>query len=614
MGGRQPPRRVQGRARPLTRRRSRPEHPALPDGGAPAGAPLVTATVVPDVTGLDKSFDYLVPDALRDLVQVGSRVRAPLAGRRIGGWVVRLGPPGDDVAVDRLVPLAAWSGHGPAAEVLALAEWSAARWGSARLRPLLVTAGPPANVRSLPAARRRDPGAHPGASAAIRRLLADGGGVVRATPQDDAAPAVLAAAELGPILVVHPHPDRARVLAATLRGAGCSVAVVPEDWAAAAGGVDVVIGGRVAAFAPAPALAAVVVVDEHDEALQEERTPTWHARDVVTERARRAGIPCLLVSPCPTVVALAWAGRRWMRPPAAAELAGWPRVQVVDRTDEEPWRRSLVTAPLVAALRDHSTRVICVHNAPGRARLLACRSCRALVVCTACEAAVVQLDDGLLHCGRCGCVRPPLCQACGSTALSTVRPGVSRLREELEAAAGRPVVAVTGQSADELPPAGVHVGTEAVLHRIREADVVAFLDLDAELLAPRYRAVEQAFALLVRAARVLGPRDAGGRLLLQTFLPQHPAVQAAVFADPSRVARAEAARRRDLGLPPFGGLAAIVGDGAAEFVTAAGLVPAGPPSDVLVRAPTWDELGPALARTPRPKGSRLRVEVDPPRR
>ena len=609
MGGGQPPRRVQGRARALSPRRS----PA-PVRGADASAPLITATIVPDVTGLDKTFDYVVPDALRDLVRVGSRVRAPLAGRRIGGWVVRVGAPAGEVAIERLVPLALWSGHGPSEEILDLAEWAAQRWGSGRLRPFLVTASPPTNVRSLPASQRRPPGPLAGASAAIRRLLADGGGVVRATPQDDPLPAVLAAVERGPVLVVHPHPDSARLLAAALRGAGRTVAVLPDEWAAAVGGVDVVIGGRGAAFAPVPDVAAFVVVDEHDEALQEERTPTWHARDVLIERARRRGVPCLLVSPCPSVTALSWAGKRWMRPPAAAELADWPAVHVVDRSGEEPWRRSLLTGPLIAALRDPTARVVCVHNAPGRARLLACRSCRSLVVCARCDASVAQLDDGQLHCARCGTHRPPVCQVCGSSALSTVRPGISRLREELEAAAGRPVVAVTGQSDDELPPADVHVGTEAVLHRIREADVVAILDLDAELLAPRYRAVEQAFALLVRAARLVGPRGQGGRLLLQTFLPQHVAVQAAVFADPSRVAKAEAARRRDLGLPPFGALAAVAGEGAAAFVRDAGLLPAGPDDDVLVRAPTWDDLGPALARTPRPKGSRLRVEVDPPRR
>ena len=189
---------------------------------------------------------------------------------------------------------------------------------------------------------------------------------------------------------------------------------------------------------------------------------------------------------------------------------------------------------------------------------------------------------------------------------------MTRLREELEAAAGRPVVAVTG-STEELAPADIYVGTEAVLHRVRSVDIVAFLDLDAELLAPRYRAAEQAMALLVRAARLIGPRAAGGRLLVQTFLPHHEVLAAVLHADPSRLATVELARRELLGLPPFRALAAIEGTGAEEFAVATGLEVATGGRGALVRAADWMTLGTALATTPRPKGSRLRVAVDPPR-
>jgi primosomal protein N' (replication factor Y) len=196
--------------------------------------------------------------------------------------------------------------------------------------------------------------------------------------------------------------------------------------------------------------------------------------------------------------------------------------------------------------------------------------------------------------------------------MALVKPGVTRLREELEAAANRPVVAVTGES-DALLDADVYVGTEAVLHRVRNIDVVVFLDFDAELLAPRYRAVEHSLALLVRAGRLVGSRDRGGRVMVQTFTPHHPLLAAVQLADPSRVVAVELARREMLGLPPYRSLAAVEGTGAEEFVTATGLEWAATPKGALVRADTWMELGRALATTPRPKGSRLRVEVDPPR-
>ena len=101
-------------------------------------------------------------------------------------------------------------------------------------------------------------------------------------------------------------------------------------------------------------------------------------------------------------------------------------------------------------------------------------------------------------------LRPPVCLVCGAGRFANLRPGVTRLREELEAAANRPAVLVTGRDDERPAPAGVYVGTEAVLHRVDRADTVAFLDFDREVLAPRYRAAEQAFALLVRAARLVG--------------------------------------------------------------------------------------------------------------
>ena len=566
----------------------------------PAAGPLV-ARVVPDVTGLDKQFDYIVPTALLGWVAVGSRVRVPLHGRRVGGWVVALGEPDPSLPLEKLVPISKWSSIGPTAEIVELALWAESRWGSHRLRPFLVVAEPPTMVTTLPPQRRTTKGLAPVAS-----------GVRQTTPLTDPLPMLIDIAQSGPSLVVHPTPAAARAIAARLRKAGLRVALLPDEWAQAAAGTDVVVGSRAAVWGPCPGVHSVVVLDEHDEALQEERTPTWHARDVAIERAARAGAACVLVSPCPTATAVLWAGDRMSRPTAAEAVAGWPIVDVDDRTDEEPWKRSLISSPLIEQLRDHGKRVVCVINTVGRARLLACRACRALQRCAYCDAAVAQRDDRMFECRRCGTTRPAVCQQCGSSAMALMKPGVSRLREELEAAANRPVVAVTGDT-DEMPLANVYVGTEAVLHRVRGVDVVAFLDFDAEVLAPRYRAAEQALALVVRASRLVGSRARGGRVLLQTFVPLHEVVQAIIHAEPGVVAEGELARRRLLGLPPFRALAAVEGSDALSFAAATGLEFAATSKGAIVRADDWEVLGAALAATPRPKGSRLRVEVDPPR-
>jgi primosomal protein N' (replication factor Y) len=562
------------------------------------GGPLV-ARVLPDVSGLDKTFDYLVPDALIDTVVVGSLVRVVLHGRRVGGWVVSVHRQ-SEVPIDRLSTLTKWSSIGPSAEIVELARWAAQRWGSRRLVGVLGTASPPRMVRSLPPTQR-GVAPSPSATNAVHRL----------PPTVDPLPLVVELLQGGPGLVLHPSPAAVGALARRLRAKGYTVAALPEQWAEAAAGVDVVVGSRGAAFGPCPDLRVAVVLDEHDETYQEERSPTWHAREVVIERCKRQGAACHLVSPTPSVAAMA---REWRvhSPSAHDERAAWPMFEVVDRSDQPPWKASLLSSELIRELRS-ARRVACVINRTGRAKLSACRGCQTLQRCERCAAAVHEDREGRFVCDRCSTARPKVCQRCGSTAMANVKPGVARLREELQAAAQRPVAEVSADSVAH-GDVDVYVGTEAVLHRVGAVDVVAFLDIDAELLAPRFAAHEHSLALLVRAARMVGPRARGGRVLLQTHSPDHPVLRAMQLADPQRAIADDVERRRQLGLPPFVALGALTGAGARQLALDAGLEPAGTDDDVLVRHTSWEELGRRLAAAPRPKGSRVRVEVDPPRR
>jgi len=164
-----------------------------------------------------------------------------------------------------------------------------------------------------------------------------------------------------------------------------------------------------------------------------------------------------------------------------------------------------------------------------------------------------------------------------------------------------------------------------VLHRApRGAGVVAFLELDQELLAPRARAAEQALWLLVRGARLLASTS-DAALLVQTRMPEHEVVVAARTGDPLLVADAEGARRRALGWPPFGGAAELSGDAVAvraacdalralDAITVLG--PADDGTRALVRAPDVDTLCDALAAPDVDRAhtlGRLRVDVDPRR-
>jgi primosomal protein N' (replication factor Y) len=574
--------------------------------------------VVPDVKGMERELDYLVPEALGDQVRVGTLVRIPLGPRRERAWVVAVGvTPPEGVTLRAITKV---TGHGPPASLVELARWAAWRWAG-RWAHLLVTASPPGAVPALPPTPAHPPAVPQPRHPLAEEALARGGGIVRVPPADDRLGVVLAAIARGHALVLAPSADEARLLALRLRRAGLPVALHPRDWALGGAGCTVV-GTQAAAWAPVGDLAAVVVLDEHDEALRHESAPTWSARDVALERARRAGVPCLFVSPVPSLDALAWAEanrRPVLTPSRNDERAGWPLLQVIDRSREEPWAWGPVTPALLRHLRDPDQHVVCVLNSPGRARRLACRTCRSTTRCEPCGAAVAQTAAGVLQCPRCATERPVVCQVCGSSALVPVRPGLTRLRDQLEAAAERPVVEVTGASAasEPIPAAGIHLGTEAVLHRVDAADVVAFLDIDAELLAPRFRAAEQALGLLARAARLVGGRAGGGRLLVQTRLPHHEVLDAVLHADPGRLVPGELERRRALGFPPATALAVVDGAEAGTTVDELRTQPAvsvtGPSAGRwLVRAPTWEALADALAAVSRPPG-KVRVEVDPRR-
>ncbi len=151
--------------------------------------------------------------------------------------------------------------------------------------------------------------------------------------------------------------------------------------------------------------------------------------------------------------------------------------------------------------------------------------------------------------------------------MKLLRIGTTRAAEELGALLGTDVGEVTASST-EVPNTKVIVGTEALLHRVGRADVVVFVDLDAELSAPFFRANEATLGLLARAARIVRGRHADGRVLLQTRQPDHPVIHAAVASDPSRLAEVDAPMRRDLHLPPYAALAQISGPGAPEVVEA----------------------------------------------
>ncbi len=585
-----------------------------------------------------RRFDYSVPARWQPEIRLGTRVRVPFHGRRVGAWVVEIGvvpPPGVEVR-----DVTGVSGWGPPPSVLRLAEWGARRWAMP-VATLLRGSSPDRNVWGLPelprADRHRESSHSEGPTSegpTTAPLPRPGVTLRRLPPAHDVLPLVLEviAAAGSPrsstssgrsVLVLAPSTGWAERLGARLRSRGVDVA---SSWAEAAAGWPVVVGSRAAAWAPVPALAAAVVLDAHDY------HDRYDAVDVVAERATRDGAPCMLVSPCPTAVQRARYGPV-ETPGRSAERSGWPAIVVVDRRGADP-RTGLFSEELVAlsrkALADGG-RVVCVLNRTGRARLLACAACGALARCAVCGRAVESTGD-VLRCRACGAERPVVCAECGSVRTRVLRMGVGRAREELEALLGVPVGEVSGRPpaarpgalgapdasgtsvAEPVPGTPVLVGTEAVLHRVRRAAAVVFLDFDQHLLAPRFCAGEEALALLVRAGRLVGARadrvgghrpgrEEAGIVVVQTRLPGHDVLRAAVAGDPGLFTELDL--RKALRLPPFSALATVRSDDVPVFDNEEVEVSALDAGRWLVRAPDQRTLCDAVASL------RGGVRVDP---
>lgn len=506
------------------------------------------------MTGIDKCFDYAVPESIREL-RIGDRVRVDLNGRRVGGWVVAMS---DDAQStfdsSKLRPLVARSGVGVEPEVVDLCRWVSEHW-CGPLRAVLATASAPkiragaSNARhgTLPP-EPTDP-----VGAAVEDVRSRGGGLVRVPPASSALAAIVAAAAHGPVLVVCPTQRMARLGAAALRRRGLGVACLPDDWAVGAAGADVVIGARSAAFAPCRDMSTIVVIDEHDEALKEERSPAWDATSVAAERARRAGVPLVCTSPVPSAEShVRWDGRFGI----VSSTKGWPTIRVEDLS-ELPVSGSLLGSALLAAARDTSAVTLAVLNTKGRSKLIVCAGCSSVQRCPECRSLLSETDDGM-WCGRCRQAGPAICGACGRTALRALKAGTAGLCRQIERSTGLRPVEVTAETPLDSLRGGLFVGTEAVLRRVDHADTVIFCDIDRDLGAPRITAPREVLADVARAARVVG---ADGTVVIQTRDVSHPVVVALASEDPD-VAVAEflshdVATRETLGMPPFSTLVTI---------------------------------------------------------
>ncbi|MEE2682305.1 MAG: hypothetical protein VYD77_00040 [Actinomycetota bacterium] len=570
--------------------------------------------VIPDVDAVTGEYDYTVPESWFEdnrahEIQVGSIVRFRFRNRLIRGWVSEINPL--DQSDRELLSLTKLSGVGPPTEVMDLARWAAHQWQGPLPRFLRI-ASPKTMMRlTLPRV------------GSVQKELSlqnagDNNGnfkstVVRIPPIGDRWPHIQEVVKSGNALILVPSIYQATLLVGRLKRMGISAGLHGKDWLIGAHG-GTIVGTRSAAFAPVQDLASIIMIDEHDRVYENEATPTWHARDIVHERAKRLGIPVLFTSPIPTpevreLSNLQIVGRN-------EQKRGWGNITVIDPREDGTSYGGIWPRNTLEAIKS-SNRAVIVLNRKGRSKMLACASCDELVTCAICGSGMTQPQKGKLVCSKSNHERPVTCTHCLSTRLKNLRIGISRAVEELETLLHEKVHEIeAGTKETDFESNRVFLGTNAVLHRIDWADLVVFADFDQDLFSTSYRSEERALDSIVRAVRITNiPGGTTGKIYLQTRSTGNSLIETIQTANIDEWAESESARRKLLDLPPYGSFAAISGSGAEQYVrniqNSNKLEVLGPQAGTwMVKCKDHEILLRSLEKTPKPK-ARLRIAVNP---
>jgi len=348
-----------------------------------------------------------------------------------------------------------------------------------------------------------------------------------------------------------------------------------QHWLQAqSGAAAIVLGTRLAVFAPLPKLALIVVDEEQDASFKQQDGVRYSARDVAVFRAREAAIPIVLGSATPALetYARALSGRYRLLELSqrAVPQAQLPLVHTVDMRKHK--LEEGLAPPVVQALQERLTRgeqSLVFLNRRGYAPVLMCPACDWVSGCKRCSTRMVlHLADRQLRCHHCGASTsiPRHCPSCGNADIHPFGRGTQRLEETLAAlfpqarilrvdrdstrnkgSFSRMLREIQGGRADIL------VGTQILAkgHDFPNLTLVAVLNADSALYSADYRAPERLFAQLMQVAGRAGRAGLAGEVLIQTQYPRHPLYLALAQHDYAGFARTLLAEREQAGFPPY---------------------------------------------------------------
>ncbi|NOY87153.1 MAG: primosomal protein N' [Deltaproteobacteria bacterium] len=413
---------------------------------------------------------------------------------------------------------------------------------------------------------------------AARRMLDSGKGVLLLVPEIALTPLLTSRLDTmapGKVAVFH-----SGVPAGERRAA----------WEALAlGRARLAVGVRSGVFAPVPDLGLIIVDEEHDSSYRQEEAPSYNARDVAVKRGQIENIPVVLGSATPSLESYrnAETGRyRLAILPERATPSQYPGIEVVDMADPKVDRsvHPFLSAKLLSNLQDTVERgeqSIIFLNRRGFAPFLLCPECNYTLACPNCSVTLTyHLSRGML-CHYCGHVQPPpsICPSCGGSRIAPVGTGTQRIEEVLQAVL--PGAVVERLDRDIMEKRGalenvfrrmdrgeiqVLVGTQILAkgHDFPGITLVGILNAEQALDFPDFRAAERTFQLITQVSGRSGRGSTRGRVIVQSYFPEHYAVVAALSQDYGVFYKTETAIRKEFGYPPFKRLGRVIADGISE--------------------------------------------------
>jgi primosomal protein N' (replication factor Y) len=363
-----------------------------------------------------------------------------------------------------------------------------------------------------------------------------------------------------------------------------------DEWRRIAGGeAMVVIGARSAIFAPFRDLGLVILDEEHEHTYKQEELPRYHVRDVAMWRADWHNGTVILGSATPSLESYLAAEKgeyTLCSLPERVEKRSLPHVQVVDmRKELKDGHRSIFSRPLLAAMREtfsEGRQAILFLNRRGFATFILCRECGHVMRCPACRVTLkFHTVEEKICCHYCKHSEkyPLTCPACGGRYIRHFGTGTQKVAEELSRFF--PEAHPERLDADSTARKGAHkqilarfrrgdanvlIGTQMVAKGLDFPNVtlVGVITADTALNLPDFRAGERTFQLLTQVAGRAGRSDAGGKVIVQTYAPDHYAVVAAKTHDYINFYYQEIKLREELGYPPFSRMVKVLFSGSEE--------------------------------------------------